>query len=103
MVQTLNSSSTSPESVFRPVGGAWGWAARDNLIGPSLIRRIVRLALPDLLPLRLGRPSRTHGFRHCKTVAPLVNPALTELLRLVGRWCGGLLTSNDAKCTGRPA
>jgi hypothetical protein len=103
MVQTLNSSSTSPESALRPVGGARGWAAREDLIGPSATRRLVRMALPNLPPLHGGRPFRTHRFRQCKTVAPLVNPALTELLRLVGHRRGGLLTSNDAKCTGRPA
>lgn len=48
MVQALNSSSTSPESAFRPVGGAQGWAARDDLIGPSVTRRRVRMALLDL-------------------------------------------------------
>jgi hypothetical protein len=103
MVQTLNSSSTTPESAFRPVGGPWGWAVRGALIDPSVTRRLVRMALSGLLALRVGRPSRTHWFRQCKTVAPLVNPALTGLLRLVGHWRGGLLTSNDAKCTGRPA
>lgn len=103
MPQTLNNSSTSPASAFRPVGGARGWAARGALLGPSTTRRLARMAPPDLLSSRRGRPARMRRFQQGKTVALLVNTALTELLRLVGHWRGGPLTSNDAKCTGRPA
>jgi len=103
MVQPLNSSLTSSDSALQPVGCPPGWTARDAPVGPYLTWMLVRMPLPDLLLVRLGRPSRTHWFLQSKAVAPFVNPALTELLRLVGHRRGGLFTSNNVKRTGRSA
>jgi hypothetical protein len=103
MVQPLNSSLTSSESALQPLGGPLGWTARDVPVGPYLTWMLVRMPLPDLLLAQLRRPFRTRWFLQSKAVAPFVNPALTELLRLVGHRHGGLFTSNNVKRTGRSA
>lgn len=83
MIQPFKGSLASRESTFRPVGSPLGWTARDVFVRLHVMWSLVQVPLSDLLPLQLGRPYRTLWFRQCKSGVPLVNLALTELLRLV--------------------